>query len=182
MDWLDGRDRLVVQGPNIDMSLSLRGRTWINSDGKHNMPSGEVFTGPVEDSVQGWVRFSYPAIREGREVEGIELRFADGKVVEASARKNEAFLLSQLDKDPRRALPGRIRHRHQLPNSAVHQIDPLRRKDWRHAAHGRWRRLPADGHSTNQSAVHWDMICDMREESEITVDGELLYRNGQFVI
>ncbi len=181
VDWLDGRDRLVVKGPNIDMSLSLRGRTWINSDGKRNMPSGEVFTGPVEDSVEGWVRFSYPAIREGREVEGIELRFADGKVVEASARKNEAFLLSQLDKDPGARYLGEfaLGTNYQIQKFTKSILYDEKIGGTLHMAVGAG--YPETG-STNHSAVHWDMICDMREQSEITVDGELLYRDGEFVI
>ena len=99
VDWLKGKRQVTVRGPHIDMALSIAGRTFINSDGKRNMPSGEIFTGPVEDSVEGWVRFTYPAIRLGVEVEGVELEFKAGKVVAARARKNEAFLLSQLDSD-----------------------------------------------------------------------------------
>jgi len=95
VDWLKGRRLVEVSGPNIDMTLSIDGRTFINSDGHHNMPSGEIFTGPVEDSVNGWVRFTYPAVTQGREVEGIELTFENGRVVKASAQKNEAFLMSR---------------------------------------------------------------------------------------
>ena len=99
VDWLKGRKNVVVRGPNVDLTLSIEGRTFINSDGKHNMPSGEIFTGPVEDSANGWVRFTYPAITSGRSVEGVELRFENGKVVLAAAAKNEDFLLAQLDTD-----------------------------------------------------------------------------------
>ena len=96
VDWLKGRKIVTVKSPNADLTLSIEGRTFINSDGKNNMPSGEVFTGPVEDSANGWVRYTYPAIRQGREVEGIYLEFKDGKVVKATAEKNEDFLLSEI--------------------------------------------------------------------------------------
>jgi aminopeptidase len=86
VDWLKGKRQVVVRGPHIDLTLSIDGRTFINSDGKRNMPSGEIFTGPVEESVKGWVKFNYPAIRQGREVEGVELEFKDGKVVTAIPR------------------------------------------------------------------------------------------------
>ena len=106
VDYLAGKDHVRLQGPSIDLELSVAGRSFVNSDGKRNMPSGEIFTGPVEDSVNGWVRFSYPAIVSGRAVSGIELRFEAGKVVDASAEMNEDLLHAQLDTDAARALPG----------------------------------------------------------------------------
>ena len=99
VDYLAGKNRVTLRGPHIDLALSIEGRAFINSDGKRNMPSGEIFTGPVEDSVNGWVRFSYPAIVGGRAVSGIELRFEDGKVTDASAETHEDLLLAQLDTD-----------------------------------------------------------------------------------
>jgi len=100
VDWLKGHKSVVVRGPNADLTLNINGRTFINSDGRRNMPSGEIFTGPVEDSANGWVHFTYPAVRQGRRVEGVELRFENGKVVEASATKNQEYLLAQIDADP----------------------------------------------------------------------------------
>ena len=99
VDWLKGKKEVQVRGPHIDLDLSIEGRTFINSDGKQNMPSGEIFTGPVEDSVNGWVRFTHPCILTGKEVDGVELHFEAGKVVKASAEKNQDFLLSMLDID-----------------------------------------------------------------------------------
>jgi len=89
-----------LHGPNVDLSLSIKGRTFLNSSGQHNLPDGEIYTGPVENSAKGWVRYTYPAIYQGRIVEGIELTFESGKVVRATARQNEEFLLSMLDADP----------------------------------------------------------------------------------
>ena len=125
VDFLAGKNQVKLQGPNIDLELSIAGRTFINSDGKRNMPSGEIFTGPVEDSVNGWVRFSYPAIVGGRAVSGIELRFVDGKVTDASAEMNEDLLHAQLDTDDRITFPGRICHWYKLWHRQVHWHDPL---------------------------------------------------------
>jgi aminopeptidase len=101
VDWLKGKKEVVCKGPQIDLTLSIEDRIFINSDGKRNMPSGEIFTGPVEESVNGWVRFSYPSIVGGRAVKGIELKFENGKVVDASAEENEDLLYAQLDTDDR---------------------------------------------------------------------------------
>lgn len=181
VDWLAGKDEVVVRGPNIDLTLSIAGRTFINSDGKRNMPSGEIFTGPVEDSVNGWVRFSYPALRGGREVEGVELTFAQGKVVQATAAKNEEYLISQLDSDAGARYLGEfaIGTNYQIQRFTKSILYDEKIGGTLHVAVGSG--YPETG-SQNQSAVHWDFICDMRQESEILVDGELFFRNGQFVI
>ncbi len=92
--------------------MSIEGRSFINSDGDQNMPSGEIFTSPVEDSVNGWVKFTYPAIYKSTAVEGVRLEFEKGKVVKATADKNEAFLLKTLETDEGRQLSGRAGYRH----------------------------------------------------------------------
>ena len=94
---LDGHDRVEIRGPDCDLRLSIRGRTFISSCGTHNMPDGEIFTGPVETSVEGWARFAFPVIYKGREVDGVELTFREGRVVEAKAAKNEGYLNQMLD-------------------------------------------------------------------------------------
>ncbi len=181
VDWLKGKQHVVVRGPNIDMSLSIAGRTFINSDGKRNMPSGEIFTGPVEDSANGWVKFTYPAIRAGREVEGVELEFKDGKVVHASARKNEDFLLSQLDSDAGARYLGEfaIGTNYGITRFTKSILFDEKIGGTLHMAVGAG--YPETG-SHNTSSVHWDFICDMRQDSEVLVDGELFYKNGQFVV
>ncbi|GAB4528967.1 MAG: aminopeptidase [Anaerolineales bacterium] len=181
VDWLKGKREVVVKGPNADLRLSIEGRTFINSDGHHNMPSGEIFTGPVEDSVNGWVRFTYPAISGGREVEGVELRFENGKVVEAHARKNEEYLLSQLDSDPGARYLGEFAVG---TNYGIKRFTKSILFDEKiggsiHMAVGAG--YPETG-SKNKSSIHWDFICDMRDDSEIWVDGELFYKNGQFQV
>jgi aminopeptidase len=181
VDWLKGRKQVQVRGPNIDMTLSIDGRTFINSGGTHNMPSGEIFTGPVENSVNGWVRFTYPAIREGRVVDGVELRFENGKVVEAKAKKNQEYLLAQIASDTGAAYLGEwaIGTNYGIQRFTGNILFDEKIGGTIHMALGRG--YPETG-SLNESAIHWDMICDMRTDSEIVVDGDLLYKNGQFVI
>jgi aminopeptidase len=181
VDWLAGKERVHVIAPETELHMSIAGRTFINSDGKHNMPSGEVFTGPVEHSVNGQVTFSYPAIVAGREVSGIRLRFEQGRVVEASADKNEEYLLQTLDTDEGSRYVGEFAIG---TNKGITRFTRQILFDEKingsfHMALGRG--YPETG-SVNQSAIHWDMICDMRAGGEIWVDDELLYRDGEFAI
>jgi len=181
IEYLKGKDRVQVRGPNVDLALSVKDRTFINSDGKYNMPDGEIYTGPVEDSVNGWVRFSYPALREGVEVEGVEFQFIEGKVTRASARKNDAYLQSQLDSDSGARYLGEFAIG---TNYGIRQFTKNILFDEKiggtiHMAVGAG--YPETG-SLNRSAVHWDFICSVQEDSEILVDGELFYRNGEFLI
>jgi aminopeptidase len=181
VDWLQGKKDLKIKGSNIDMSMSIESRTFINSDGKRNMPSGEIFTGPVEDSVQGWVRFTYPAIIAGREVDGVELRFKDGKVVEASAAKNEAFLVSTLDIDEGARFLGEFA---MGTNDGIDRFTKSILYDEKiggtvHMALGMG--YPQTG-SMNKSSIHWDMVCDMRDGGQIWIDDELFYEGGKFLI
>ncbi len=181
VDWFAGKERVRVIGPETELSLSIAGRTFINSDGKNNMPSGEVFTGPVEDSVEGHVCFSYPAIHQGREVEGVRLWFEKGKVVKASAEKNEDFLLQTLDTDDGSRYVGEFAIG---TNKGITRFTRAILFDEKingsfHMAVGAG--FPETG-SKNQSAIHWDMICDLRDGGEIWVDDELLYKNGEFAI
>ncbi len=181
VDWLAGKKSVEVKGPNIEMTLSIEGRSFINSDGTHNMPSGEIFTGPVEDSVNGWVKFTYPAVTHGREVEGIELKFEDGKVVSATAEKNEDFLKAQLDTDPGARFLGEwaIGTNKKIDRFIKNILFDEKIGGTIHMAVGAG--YPETG-SKNKSAIHWDMICDMRDGGEIYVDGELFYRSGEFLI
>src|SRR5215203_1078161 len=99
IDWLAPRRVMRIIGPGTELTVSVAGRTWVNSDGKRNFPSGEVFTGPIEDSARGMIQCSFPVMTGGREIAGIRLRFEDGVVVDATAEKGEAYLLSALDTD-----------------------------------------------------------------------------------
>ncbi len=181
VDWLKGKRQVRLQGPHIDLELSIAGRTFVNSDGHKNMPSGEIFTGPVEDSVNGWVRFDYPSIVSGRAVSGIELKFENGRVVSARAETNDDLLQAQLNTDAGARYLGEFAIG---TNFGINRFTGNILFDEKiggtvHMAIGKG--YPETG-SRNDSAVHWDMICDMRQDSAIYVDGELFYQNGEFVI
>jgi aminopeptidase len=181
VDWLKGRKIVTVNSPNAELTLSIEGRTFENADGRMNMPSGEVFTGPVEDSCNGWVEFTYPAISGGREVEGVRLEFKDGKVVKATAKKNEDYLISQLDSDEGARYLGEFAIG---TNYGIQKFTKSILFDEKiggsfHMAVGAG--YPETG-SKNKSAIHWDFICDIRNDSEIQVDGDLLYKDGEFKI
>ena len=181
VDWLKGKERVHIVGPETDLRLSIGGRSFINSDGKRNMPSGEVFTGPVEDSAVGHVYFSYPAIYREHQVTGVRLWFKDGRVVKATAEKNEDFLLETLDTDQGARYLGEF---------AIGTNEGITRFTGQilfdEKIHGSFHIAVGSGYpetgSKNQSAIHWDMICDMRAGGEIWVDDELLYRDGKFVV
>ena len=171
-----------MRGPNVDLRLSIAGRTFINSDGKRNMPSGEIFTGPVEESAEGWVRFTYPAIRGGREVEGVELRLCAGQGGQGDgAARMKRYLLSQIDSDAGARYLGEfaIGTNYQIQRFTKSILYDEKIGGTMHLALGSG--YPETG-SRNESSIHWDFICDMRTESEIVVDGEFLFKDGRFVI
>ncbi len=181
VDWLKNKTQVHIKGRETDLRLSVDGRTFINCDGHVNMPDGEVFTGPVEDSVEGYVYFSYPAIHGGREVTGVRLWFEHGKVVKASAEKNEAFLIHTLDTDTGARFVGEfaIGTNEGIIHFTREILFDEKIGGSFHIALGAG--YPETG-SKNESAIHWDMICDLRDGGEIWVDDELLYQSGKFVI
>ena len=178
---LEGHDRIEVRGPNVDLVLSIKGRTFINGSGQHNLPDGEIFTGPVEESANGWVRFSFPAVYQGNMVQGVELTFKDGKVVKASAEKNQGLLQQILHTDPGASYLGEfaIGTNYQINRFTRNILLDEKIGGSFHMALGAG--YPETG-SKNESAIHWDMVCDLRHGGEISVDDHLLYRNGKFVI
>ena len=179
--YLNGKQKLHVVGPNIDLRLSVAGRTWWSADGHVNFPDGEVFTGPVEDSVEGWVSFTYPAVYGGREVRGVRLRFEQGVVVEASAESSEAFLLEMIDMDAgaRRLGEFAIGTNPSIDRFTGNTLFDEKIKGTCHMALG--KSIPGTG-GVNDSGLHWDMVCDLRQDSRIYADGELFYENGEFAV
>ncbi len=181
IDWLKGKKQVQLKGPNIDLEVSIDGRVFINACGERNMPDGEIFTGPVEESVNGWYRASFPSIVQGRAVEGIELKFEQGKVINATAAKNQDLLYSMLDADDRSRYLGEFAFG---TNFGIDRFTGSILFDEKiggtvHVALGAG--YPDTG-SKNKSTIHWDMICDMRKDSEVYVDGELFYKDGQFMV
>ncbi len=181
IDWLRQRNEIRLTAPGTDLRLSVAGRSWVNSDGKRNFPSGEVFTGPAEDSVEGHIHFTYPVVTQGREVSDIRLRFDAGVVVDASAGKNEAFLIETLDTDPgaRRLGEFAFGTNYGITRWTKNILLDEKIGGTVHMAIG--MSYPESG-GVNDSAVHWDMVCDLRQGGSITVDGEELQRDGRFVV
>lgn len=179
--FLNTKDALELRGPDIDLRVSVRGRTWINAAGDKNFPDGEVFTGPVEDSLDGRIRFSFPAIYSGREVDGIELTFEAGRVVSAQAKKGEAFLHAMLDLDAGARSVGEFAFgtNYNIQRFTRNILFDEKIGGTLHMALGAG--YPETG-SKNESGLHWDMICDLRKDTEVRGDGELIYREGKFTI
>jgi aminopeptidase len=171
---------LRIVGPDTDLRLGVEGRRWIGADGKLNMPDGEIFTSPLETETEGEIRFSFPAIFHGRSVEDVRLRFEGGRVVAAEAKTGNDYLQSLLDMDDGSRILG------ELAFGLNYEIDRFTRDilfDEKiggtvHLALGAsFKKVGGE----NDSGLHWDMICDLREEGEVYADGELVWRAGHFV-
>jgi aminopeptidase len=180
-EWIEGREEVHIEGPGTDLRLSIAGRHFIAADGKRNMPDGEFFTGPVEDSAQGEITFHLPTTYAGREVSGVRLRFADGVVADATAERGEELLLQMLDSDPgaRRLGELGIGTNFAITRGTRSILFDEKIGGTVHLALG--RSYPETG-GVNESSLHWDMICDLRKGGTITVDGELLQRDGAFQV
>jgi len=181
VDWLEGKRSVEVRGPEVDLRFSIEGRSFINCAGEINLPDGEIYTGPVEDSVEGWIRFSYPAIYHGRSVEGVELRFEKGRVVQASATKGQDFLHQIMETDAGARYVGEfaIGTNQHIQRFSRNILFDEKIGGTIHLALGSG--YPETG-SRNESSVHWDMICNMRNGGQILVDGEVFYDSGEFQI
>jgi aminopeptidase len=180
IERIEGQNQVTLRGPNVDLTLSIKGRKFLNGAGINNMPDGEIYTGPVEDSVNGWVRFSYPAIYNGVMVEGVELTFTNGKVAKARADKNQAFLLEMCESD------AGARYLGEFAIGTNYEIDHFSRNIlFDEKLGGTFHMALGSGYpetgSKNKSMIHWDMICGMQDDSEIILDGEVIYKNGQFI-
>ena len=180
IDWLKGRENAVIKGSNVDITLSIKDRVFVESAGKTNFPSGEIFTGPVEDSVNGWIRFKYPAIYLGQEISDIELWFENGRVVKEKASKNQELLTATLNTDEGARFLGEwgIGTNYAIQRFTKNMLFDEKIGGTIHFAVGAG--FP-ETRSKNKSAIHWDMLCDM-SESEIKVDGDLFYKDGKTVI
>jgi len=181
IQWLDGKKTIHVIGKETDLRMRIDGRNFINCDGKENMPDGEIFTSPVEDSMEGHVYYSYPTNYNNRFVSGIRLWFEKGKVVKATAETNEDFLLKTLDTDEGARFVGEwaIGTNYSIDRFTGQILFDEKIGGSFHCALGTG--FPESG-GQNRSDVHWDMICDMRDGGEIWVDDILFYKDGKFVI
>lgn len=179
-EWLGTVRELRVVADATDLRLAVEGRRWVASDGQANFPDGECFTGPVEDSVSGEIRFTYPATFQGRVVDGAWLRFHRGEVADAGAERGAAFLHEMLELDDGARRVGEFSFG---LNDAVSAFTGEILFDEKiggtvHLALG--ESYPQTG-GVNRSALHWDMVCDLRRGGEVYADGELVYRDGHFL-
>jgi aminopeptidase len=180
VDFLNGKsDYRVVAANGTDVRMSVAGMTWINCDGHENFPDGEVFTGPVPDSVTGQVNFSFPAVHHGREVQDVKLTFRNGKVVDASASKGQDFLTSMLDMDGGSRFLGEcaIGTNYGITRYTKNTLFDEKIGGTVHFALGQG--YPETG-SKNSSGLHWDMVCDLRNGGHIEIDGVKINVNGKF--
>ncbi len=180
VDRLSRARELRLEAERTDLTLSIRGRTWVNSDGRRNMPSGEIFTGPVETSASGRVYFDVPSSPAGVEVAGVELELRDGEVVRARAERGDAYLQRALQTDAGARRLGEIgigtNFGIDRPVGTILFDEKI--GGTVHLALG--RSYPETG-GTNESALHWDLICDLRRGGRLTADGETIQEDGRFV-
>jgi aminopeptidase len=172
---------LRIEAEGTDLTLSVEKRTWVNSDGLRNMPSGEVFTGPVETSANGRVRFTVPSSPAGVDVAGVELEFRDGVVVHASAERGEEYLRRALATDEGSRRLGEVgigtNYGIDRPIGAILFDEKI--GGTVHLALGRSYQETG---GKNVSALHWDLICDLRRGGRLLADGEVVQEDGRFVL
>jgi aminopeptidase len=181
IERLRGAREIRIEADGTDLTLSVKGRTWVNSDGRRNMPSGEVFTGPVESSAEGHIRFDIPSGPPGRAVSGVEMTLHGGEVVSARAEAGDEHLQAALatDEGARRLGELGIGTNFGIDRPVGAILFDEKIGGTVHLAIG--RSYPETG-AKNTSAVHWDLICDLRRGGRITADGELVQQDGRFVV
>lgn len=181
VDWLAGRKQVHIVGSDTDLHLSIDGRVFINSDGKRNFPSGEFFTGPVEDSADGVIQFDVPSSHNGRAVEGVRLVFRAGKVVEASARQGQQYLESMLELDAGARYLGEFAFGNNpgVVRATKNTLFDEKMGGTVHLALG--DSYPETG-GRNHSSLHWDMVCDLRQQGEVWIDEQLFLKDGKILV
>jgi aminopeptidase len=181
VDYLNNVETIQVLGEGTDLKLSVKGRTWENCSGQQNLPDGEVFTGPVEDSVNGEIRFTFPGIYYGQEIEDIYLEFKDGEVVNATAKKGGEILQEILKiENAKRIGEFAIGTNYGVTKFTKNMLFDEKMGGTLHCALG----LGFDETgSKNKSPIHWDMLKDMKlPGSKIIADGKVIYEEGKWKI
>ncbi len=176
-----GRAReLRIVGPDTDLRVVVDGRAWEVADGRYNMPDGEVYTSPVETATEGHIRFTFPALFQGREVDDIRLSFEEGQVVAAEAVRGGSFLDALLDLDEGARRLGEVAFglNYEIDRFTSNTLFDEKIGGTVHVALGAaFKELGG----RNESALHWDLVCDLRTEGEIYADGEPVWRAGRFL-
>jgi aminopeptidase len=180
VDHLNSKTHIQFKAADIDISFTTEGRTWINSCGTNNMPSGEVFVAPVDDSVNGHVRFSYPGFYQGQEIEDIRLEVKDGEVIKWSAAKGKDLLDKLFEiEGARRFGEAAIGTNHGITKFTKNMLFDEKIGGTIHMAVGS---AYPEGGGKNKSSIHWDMLADMTKDGQILADNKLIYENGRFTI
>jgi aminopeptidase len=176
--FLNTLKTIRIVGPDTDLSFNVAGRKWINCDGHENFPDGEIFTGPVENSAEGTIRYTFPAIHGGREVENVRLTFKQGKVVEAKADKGEEYLQAMLDSDAGARYVGELAFgtNYSIKRFTKNTLFDEKIGGTMHIAVG--ASLPESG-GLNKSSLHWDMVCDTRKGFTVYGDGKPIMNDGK---
>jgi aminopeptidase len=171
---------LRIVGPDTDLRVVVEGRAWEAADGHHNMPDGEVYTSPVETETEGEIRFSFPALFQGREVDDIHLRFEAGVVVGAEAARGGAFLEAVLDLDDGARRLGEVAFglNYEIDRFTKNTLFDEKIGGTMHVALGSAFKEVG---GVNDSALHWDLVCDLRTEGKVYADGDLIWRAGRFL-
>ncbi len=180
VDYFNKRNSFIYRHPNFEIQFSTNGRTWINSDGKANMPSGEVFTSPVEESVQGEIYFNYPSIMMNEEVNGVRLIVKNGEIIHWSAETGQT-VLDRVFQIPGARYFGEaaVATNKNIQRATKNILFDEKIGGTVHMAVGQ-SYLQAGG--KNKSSIHWDLITDMKQGGEILADGQIVYKNGDFLI
>ncbi|WP_032121403.1 aminopeptidase [Clostridium amazonitimonense] len=180
VEYLNDKKQLHILSEGTDIKVNIEGRKWINCDGKVNFPDGEIFTSPVEDGVEGHITFSFPGIYMGKEIEGIRLEVKKGKVAKAEAKKGEELLKALLETDEGASVFGEVAigTNYGIKKFTKNMLFDEKIGGTVHLAIG--DSMPEAG-GKNKSAIHWDMLCEMRNGGKIYADGELFYENGEFI-
>jgi len=178
--YISKKKKIRIVADETDLTYNVAGRKWINCDGAANFPDGEIFTAPIENSAEGCIRFTYPAVFGGREVEDVRLEFRNGKAVKARASKGEDFMNAMLDTDKGSRYLGEVAigTNYDIKDFSKNTLFDEKIGGTIHMALG--AAYPETG-GKNRSGLHWDMVCDLRQGGEIYGDGELFYRNGKFL-
>jgi aminopeptidase len=176
---LKGASRVRLVAPGTDLVMSVKGRRFLSSYGSHNMPDGEIFTGPVETSAEGHIRYTYPVCYRGKEVLDVRLEFEKGRVVKATAAKNEAFLRQMIGMD---AGASRLGELGIGTNYGIRRFikNILFDEKIGGSVHLALGRSYAETGGRNRSALHWDMICDLRQGGRMEIDGRVVQAEGRF--
>jgi len=179
--WLKGHKEVRIVAKSTDLVLSIEDRQFLTCDGHINLPDGEIYCGPIENSAQGSIRFTLSTSYDGHAIDDIQLRFDEGRVVEAHAASSEDYLLSMLNMDEgaRRIGEFAFGMNYGIRETTRNILYDEKIGGTIHIAMG--RSYPESG-GLNVSALHWDMICDLRQQGEVWVDGELFLKNGKYVL